>query len=143
MWRSLQAAGSRLVSTRRAETNPRTAGCTRARDRDGSVPVVNSRSAGREESRPSRQECLRHVLLALLLAVCLHAKRLPIRSYTTADGLASDQVLCIHQDSHGFLWFCTAEGLSRFDGYSFTNYHTGDGLPGNRVRKIIETRQGI
>jgi len=82
-------------------------------------------------------------VLALLLAVCLHAKRLPIRSYTTADGLASDQVLCIHQDSHGFLWFCTAEGLSRFDGYSFTNYHTGDGLPGNRVRKIIETRQGI
>jgi ligand-binding sensor domain-containing protein/signal transduction histidine kinase len=79
----------------------------------------------------------------LVLAVCLHAKRLPIRSYTAADGLASDQVLCIQQDSHGFLWFCTAEGLSRFDGYSFTNYHTGDGLPGNRVRKIIETRQGI
>src|ERR1035441_9518009 len=74
---------------------------------------------------------LSKLMLALLLAVCLHAKRLPIRSYTTADGLASDQVLCIHQDSHGFLWFCTAEGLSRFDGYSFTNYHTGDGLPGN------------
>jgi ligand-binding sensor domain-containing protein/signal transduction histidine kinase len=73
----------------------------------------------------------------------LHARRLPIRSYTTADGLASDQVYCIHQDSHGFLWVCTSEGLSRFDGYSFTNYHTSDGLPGNLVRKLIETRQGI
>lgn len=82
--------------------------------------------------------------VALLLASSLlHAKRLPIRTYTTADGLASDQVLCIHQDSHGFLWFCTAEGLSRFDGYSFTNYQTADGLPGNVVRKLIETRQGI
>jgi ligand-binding sensor domain-containing protein/signal transduction histidine kinase len=85
-----------------------------------------------------------NLLLAILLAASLvHAKRLPIRTYTTADGLASDQVLCIHQDSHGFLWFCTAEGLSRFDGYSFTNYQTSDGLPGNVVRKLIETRQGI
>ncbi len=82
--------------------------------------------------------------IALLLACStLYAKRLPIRNYTTADGLASDQVLCIHQDSHGFLWFCTTEGLSRFDGYSFANYQTADGLPGNVVRQLIETRQGI
>jgi ligand-binding sensor domain-containing protein len=86
----------------------------------------------------------RNVLLAILLATSLlHAKRLPIRTYTTADGLASDQVLCIHQDSHGFLWFCTAEGLSRFDGYQFTNYQTADGLPGNVVRNFLETRQGF
>jgi len=82
--------------------------------------------------------------LALFLACSfLHARRLPIRGYTTADGLASDQVYCIHQDAHGFLWFCTSEGLSRFDGYGFTNYHTSEGLPGNLVRKLIETRQGI
>jgi ligand-binding sensor domain-containing protein/signal transduction histidine kinase len=87
---------------------------------------------------------LTYLLLALLIASSLlHAKRLPIRTYTTADGLAGDQVRCIHQDSHGFLWFCTSEGLSRFDGYSFTNYQTADGLPGNVVRKLIETRQGI
>ena len=85
-----------------------------------------------------------YLLLSLLLASSLlYARRLPIRTYTTADGLASDQVLCIHQDSHGFLWFCTAEGLSRFDGYSFTNYQTADGLPGNVVRRLIETRAGI
>ena len=68
---------------------------------------------------------MRHLavwLLALLLGVSLlQAKRLPIRTFTTADGLARDHVLCIVQDSHGFLWFCTAEGLSRFDGYQFTN----------------------
>ena len=78
----------------------------------------------------------------LLVAALLHAKRLPIKTYTTADGLARDHILCIVQDSRGFLWFCTAEGLSRFDGYQFTNYHTEQGLPGNLVTGFLETRAG-
>jgi hypothetical protein len=65
----------------------------------------------------------------LLVASLLQAKRLPIKTYTTADGLARDHILCIVQDSHGFLWFCTPEGLSRFDGYQFTNYHTEQSPP--------------
>lgn len=81
---------------------------------------------------------------ALLLApALLSANRLPIRTYTTADGLARDIVLSIEQDSHGFLWFGTAEGLSRFDGYQFTNYHTEQGLPSNVVRAVLETRRGV
>src|ERR1019366_7823576 len=72
----------------------------------------------------------------------LHATRLPIRTYTTADGLARDHILCIAQDSHGFLWFCTAEGLSRFDGYRFTNYTTAQGLPDNEIEDFLEARGG-
>jgi ligand-binding sensor domain-containing protein/signal transduction histidine kinase len=79
-----------------------------------------------------------------LYALCvLHAVRLPIRTYTTADGLARDHILCITQDSHGFLWFCTAEGLSRFDGYRFTNYTTAQGLPDNEIQDFLETRAGV
>jgi ligand-binding sensor domain-containing protein len=59
----------------------------------------------------------------------LQAKKLPVKTYTTADVLGGDQINRIVQDSHGFLWFCTAEGLSRFDGYEFTNYTTADGPP--------------
>ncbi len=82
-------------------------------------------------------------LVVLLLApAALPAKRLPIKTYTTADGLARDHILCIVQDSHGFLWFCTAEGLSRFDGYQFSNYGTEQGLPGNVVTDFLETREG-
>jgi ligand-binding sensor domain-containing protein len=87
---------------------------------------------------------LRIWLGALLLAPSLLlASRLPIRTYTTADGLARDHILCIVQDSHGFLWFCTAEGLSRFDGYQFTNYRVEQGLPGNVVTGFLETREGV
>src|SRR5580658_6329619 len=60
--------------------------------------------------------------LAILIAtaavpLCLEGELLPIRSYTTADGLAADAINKIVVDSHGFVWFCTPEGLSRFDGY--------------------------
>ena len=57
------------------------------------------------------------------------AERLPVKTYTVADGLLRDIVYRIRQDSRGFLWFCTAEGISRFDGYGFTNFTTDDGLP--------------
>jgi len=46
------------------------------------------------------------------------------------------------RDSRGFLWFCTQEGLSRFDGYSFTNYGVDQGLPHPTVNDFLETRNG-
>ncbi|MBZ5623077.1 MAG: ATP-binding protein [Acidobacteriia bacterium] len=69
-------------------------------------------------------------------------EELPVRIYTMADGLARDNVLSIRRDSHGYLWFGTAEGLSIFDGYQFTNYTVADGLPQRAVHDVLETRQG-
>jgi len=58
----------------------------------------------------------------LALPLWLNAELLPIRSYSTADGLAADRVNQILVDSRGFVWFCTPEGLSRFDGYRFRKH---------------------
>ncbi len=80
--------------------------------------------------------------LLLAAATTLHAERLPIKTYTTADGLGRNRINEIVRDSRGFLWFCTPEGLSRFDGYKFTNYTTDDGLPHRSVRDLLETRSG-
>lgn len=79
----------------------------------------------------------------LLVSAIVHAEHLPIKKYTTADGLAQNSVNRIMRDSRGFLWFCTDEGLSRFDGYTFTNYTTADGLPHPVVRDVLETRGGV
>ncbi|MCR8557210.1 response regulator [Mucilaginibacter sp. BJC16-A38] len=35
------------------------------------------------------------------------------------NGLSHNQVNCIFKDSQGFMWFGTASGLNRFDGYTF------------------------
>src|SRR5437870_1520663 len=70
------------------------------------------------------------------------AERLPIKTYTTADGLGHNVINKIVRDSPGFLWFCTEEGLSRFDGYSFTNFGMEQGLPHGSVNDLLETRGG-
>ncbi len=71
------------------------------------------------------------------------AQRLPIKTYTTADGLAHERVHSILADSRGFLWFCTAQGLSRFDGHSFTTYGTAQGLPSAVITNLLETSRGV
>src|SRR5262245_19119708 len=95
----------------------------------------------------------RAVILSIaILALCLSAglflsraaaaEQLPVKTYTTADGLLRDRANRIKLDSRGFLWFCTNDGLSRFDGHSFTNYTTDDGLPHRVVNDLLETRGG-
>ena len=80
-------------------------------------------------------------LLACFASVA-HGEKLPIKTYTTADGLRNNVINKIVRDSRGFLWFCTNEGLSRFDGYGFTNYGTQQGLPHTVVNDLLETREG-
>ena len=65
-----------------------------------------------------------------------------MRIYTTADGLAHDHVRRIVLDSRGFLWFCTMQGLNRFDGQRFIEYSTRDGLGSASVFDLLETREG-
>jgi len=42
--------------------------------------------------------------------------------YTTEHGLSSTKISCITQDSKGFIWIGTEDGLNKFDGYQFTIY---------------------
>jgi ligand-binding sensor domain-containing protein len=80
--------------------------------------------------------------LALTVGVPGRAEHLPFKVYTTAEGLAHDSVNKIVRDSRGFLWFCTADGLSRFDGYRFKNDTQDDGLPHRSVNNFLETEDG-
>jgi ligand-binding sensor domain-containing protein/signal transduction histidine kinase len=83
--------------------------------------------------------------LALLLIgySVARAERLPIRTYTTTDGLESSFIHRIYQDSRGFIWFSTRNGLSRFDGYQFTTYNSADGLPHSTINFLLESRGGV
>ncbi len=82
------------------------------------------------------------VVIFLIFVSISKAEILPVKTYTVADGLLRDDVQKVMQDSRGFLWFCTFEGVSRFDGYGFTNFRTEDGLPERHVRDILETKSG-
>src|SRR6266542_1477155 len=51
-----------------------------------------------------------------------------ILNYTVNDGLPSNQIASTCEDSYGFLWIGTSNGLSRFNGKNFVNYGYTEGL---------------
>jgi ligand-binding sensor domain-containing protein len=60
------------------------------------------------------------------------------KQYTVEDGLANSDVYQVKQDSKGYIWFATGNGVSRFNGYEFENFSMSNGLPDNTVFEIFE-----
>ncbi|MBX7172317.1 MAG: PAS domain S-box protein [Pyrinomonadaceae bacterium] len=81
-------------------------------------------------------------LIVYLFPVQVSAERLPIRIFTSADGLGSSFVDTMMRDSQGFLWFCTRDGLSRFDGTEFITYQVGIENSSPGIENIYETSNG-
>jgi ligand-binding sensor domain-containing protein/two-component sensor histidine kinase len=80
--------------------------------------------------------------LILLFTVIIYCERLPFKVFTTENGLPQNIVNRVIRDSKGFLWFCTEDGLSRFDGQIFTNYNFTNGLPHPQINHILEADDG-
>jgi len=66
---------------------------------------------------------------------------------STEDGLPQSTVNVIFQDSSGFMWFGTYDGLSRYDGYQFVTFKNDpsdvNSLSNNIVVSIIEDSEGF
>ena len=86
----------------------------------------------RDRPADRRQGTSIAVLSAVLGASMASAERLPVQGFNINNGLAGNSIHNIVRDSRGFLWFCTSEGLSRFDGYQFVNFGS-PALPGRDV----------
>ncbi|MFA6979151.1 MAG: two-component regulator propeller domain-containing protein [Ignavibacteriaceae bacterium] len=85
--------------------------------------------------------CIRFISL-LFFSLQIHAQTPSFYHYTSSDGLASSTVYDIIQDKDGFIWFGTANGLSKFDGKHFTNFRTNDGLNSNSIISLAEGNEG-
>ncbi|MEK9138160.1 MAG: two-component regulator propeller domain-containing protein, partial [Bacteroidota bacterium] len=87
-------------------------------------------------------QIFRFIFLFLFLLLSVETVRcqiLPFQSYTARDGLPSNTIRVIYQDTRGYLWIGTNNGLSRYDGAKFTNYSTVDGLSNNWITAIAES----
>src|SRR5215204_2936950 len=82
-------------------------------------------------------------VLLLSAIIGVRAEQLPIQVYTTANNLIYEGVRRIYQDSRGLIWFSTPVGVSRFDGYQFTNYGMEDGLTYPGIVDLVEDANGI
>jgi hypothetical protein len=65
-----------------------------------------------------------------------------ITNYTSYDGLPSNTVYQVYQDSKKFIWLATDAGVARYDGSDFTYYTKHDGLNSNDVVRIKEDSSG-
>lgn len=85
-------------------------------------------------------------LLLVLPASYSQSSILKFKRISTEEGLSQSHVLCIIQDRKGFMWFGTADGLNRYDGYNFKVYKNviGDSssLPNNYITSICEDSRG-
>jgi len=79
-------------------------------------------------------------------AVALPAQSLPLMPITTGDGLSQGMAFALVQDTKGFIWAGTKDGLSRYDGYSFRVFRHDPfdtlTLRDNRIQLLHVDRSG-
>jgi len=71
-----------------------------------------------------------------------YAQKPALKNYTVTQGLPGNVVYDIQQDSKGYLWLATENGVSRFDGNRFRNYTLQQGLADNEIFKVREDYKG-
>jgi diguanylate cyclase (GGDEF)-like protein len=89
-----------------------------------------------------KQQFLLFFLLLYWLTLPAFSQVLPLRNYSTENGLASSQVNAIIQDKSGYLWFGCTGGVSRFNGQHFDTFREIDGLHHESCLQLFEDTEG-
>lgn len=86
------------------------------------------------------------LLISFSFAFSTFAQTPGFQELSIRDGLSNNVVLTLYQDSQGFMWIGTHDGLNKFDGYTFTVYkkkeNDKNSLSDNITRSIAEDSQG-
>ena len=68
------------------------------------------------------------------------------RIYQTSNGLSHNSVWAVMQDSEGFMWFGTAYGVNRYDGYRFKTFYSNrrdtTSMRDNYTEQVMEAYDG-
>ncbi|MEO8147880.1 MAG: two-component regulator propeller domain-containing protein [Bacteroidia bacterium] len=82
-----------------------------------------------------------------LFAQNFSEKNFSFRHLTVENGLSQSSVSSILQDSKGYIWLGTQDGLNRFDGYSFKQYKhnplDSTSIAPGEIRSLFETQNGL
>jgi signal transduction histidine kinase/ligand-binding sensor domain-containing protein len=79
-------------------------------------------------------------IFCILLAVNLKAQQYRFHQYRVEQGLPSDVVKAVTEDSLGFIWIATDDGLVKYDGIKFSTYKHA--FRSQFAKGFIHTRQG-
>jgi len=81
--------------------------------------------------------------LCFLFVFCVglyyaRSQQILFNTYAVQNGLVANPVRTVFQDKKGLIWIATWEGISKYDGYRFTNFSTANGLSHNLVNDFFE-----
>ena len=87
---------------------------------------------------------MKSILLILGLVLSIYSSAQSFESFTDADGLPSNNVLCISSDNAGKTWFGTQAGIAIYDGttWEIMNTTSHPGLAHNNVSSILVASNG-
>lgn len=91
---------------------------------------------------------MKHILFVMLLLSLLlesKANKVYFNNLSVEDGLSQVNIYSIYQDETGALWFGSLEGINRYNGHSFTNFHPSldnSGLTQNEIMAICGDKKG-
>jgi ligand-binding sensor domain-containing protein len=77
------------------------------------------------------------IILFFLSANSFAQSKISFNHLTVENGLSQSAVTCILQDSNGFLWFGTQDGLNRYDGYDFKIFNNDPSDPQSLTDNFI------
>lgn len=84
------------------------------------------------------------VFLICILFGQSYSQRYPFRNYNVREGLTQSQVQTINQDTLGYLWFGTRDGVAVYDGYRFQSLTNKDGLEANYIiTSFLDSKENI
>ena len=69
------------------------------------------------------------------------SQKMNLQKFSVKDGLVQSTVKQIEQDEYGNLWLATNYGLSKFNGKTFENFTTTNGLPSNEISSLLFTNE--
>ena len=91
---------------------------------------------------------LKHIVLfflTLVLSSVISAQeyQITVNNFSTGDGLSNRKVNSVCQDTFGFIWIATENGVNRYDGHSFVQYFAnGSGLRKKYITEIYADTEG-
>lgn len=84
-------------------------------------------------------------VLSVLAVPQVITAQVTFKQISKESGLSHNQAECILQDSRGFMWFGTRNGLCRYDGYDikvYRNENNPNSLSGNWIMSLEEDKSG-
>lgn len=100
-------------------------------------------------SMKSNLRTMRYIGLLLMFIFCLTAQNMMAQRgklFNSDNQLSSNLATQVFQDSNGFIWIATRNGLNIYDGYNFMvirkTYNNSNGLNSNYINCITQDEKG-